>query len=63
MTAPTGVAETGDDVLITRFQAGDDDAFRILLERYTERIRNLVYAVLHDHAQIDDLTQEVFIQA
>ncbi len=61
--APPLAREAGDDVLITRFQAGDDEAFRVLLERYTERIRNLVFSVLHDADLIDDVTQEVFIKA
>ncbi|MCB2204072.1 sigma-70 family RNA polymerase sigma factor [bacterium] len=62
-TAPPLTVETGDDVLITRFQAGDEDAFRILLERYSERIRNLVFSVLHNPDLIDDVTQDVFIKA
>jgi RNA polymerase sigma-70 factor (ECF subfamily) len=61
-TAPDRTREIADDVLITRFQSGDVDAFRLLLERYTERIRNLVFSVLHDTDLIDDVTQEVFIK-
>lgn len=62
-TAPHPVPEPGDDLLITRFQAGDEDAFRWLLERYAERIRNLVYGIFHDADLIDDITQDVFIKA
>lgn len=62
-TAPHPVTEPGDDLLITRFQAGDEDAFRWLLERYAERIRNLVYGIFHDADLIDDITQDVFIKA
>ena len=61
-TAPHPVTEPGDDLLITRFQAGDEDAFRRLLERYAERIRNLVYGIFHDADLIDDITQDVFIK-
>jgi RNA polymerase sigma-70 factor (ECF subfamily) len=60
--APVRAPEAGDDILITRFQSGDETAFRALLDRYSERIRNLVYSVLHDKSQIDDVTQEVFIK-
>ncbi|MBN1447808.1 MAG: RNA polymerase sigma factor [Bacteroidetes bacterium] len=59
---PPRATEPGDDILITRFQAGDDDAFRLLLERYTERIRNLVFSIFHDTDLIDDITQDVFIK-
>jgi RNA polymerase sigma-70 factor, ECF subfamily len=52
-----------DDVLITLFQGGEQAVFRTLVERYQERIRNLIYAVLNDPAVIDDLAQEVFIKA
>lgn len=62
-TAPAPTNEPGDDLLITRFQAGDEDAFRVLLERYTERIRNLVFSIFHDTDLIDDIAQDVFIKA
>jgi RNA polymerase sigma-70 factor, ECF subfamily len=54
--------DMSDDVLITLFQGGDRAVFRTLVERYQERIRNLIYAVLNDSALIDDLAQEVFIK-
>lgn len=62
-TAPPPAIEPSDDLLITRFQAGDEDAFRRLLERYAERVRNLVYGIFHDTDLIDDITQDVFIKA
>ena len=52
-----------DEVLITLFQSGDDTAFRKLVERYQEKIRNLVYAIVHDRETIDDIAQDVFIKA
>jgi len=62
-TPPPTLPETSDDILITRFQAGDTDAFRVLLERYTERLRNLVFSIFHDTDLIDDIVQDVFIKA
>jgi RNA polymerase sigma-70 factor (ECF subfamily) len=62
-TATHPAIDPGDDLLITRFQAGDEDAFRRLLERYAERIRNLVFGIFHDTDLIDDITQDVFIKA
>ena len=52
-----------DDALITAFQSGDQDVYRILVERHQERIRNLLYSIFHDRDFIDDLAQEVFIKA
>jgi RNA polymerase sigma-70 factor (ECF subfamily) len=51
-----------DDVLITLFQSGDERAFRVLVERYQERIRNLIYSILNRSDVVDDLAQEVFIR-
>ncbi len=51
-----------DDVLITLFQSGDERAFRILVERYQERIRNLIYSILNRSDVVDDLAQEIFIR-
>ncbi len=52
-----------DDMLITLFQGGDPDTFRVLVQRYTERIRAMIHSILNDANIIDDLTQEVFIKA
>lgn len=52
-----------DEVLITLIHQGERDAFRILVERYQERIRNLIYSIFHEPEVVDDLSQEVFIKA
>jgi len=52
-----------DEVLITLVQQGEQGAFRILVERHVERIRNLIYSIFHDQQVVDDLSQEVFIKA
>lgn len=62
-SAPTSYAEKSDEVLITLFQRGEREVYKILVERYQERIRNLVYSIFHDHEIVDDLAQEVFIKA
>ena len=51
-----------DNELIVMFQNGDREVFRILVERYQERIRNLLYSIFHDKDFIDDLAQEVFVK-
>ncbi|HWP82789.1 MAG TPA: sigma-70 family RNA polymerase sigma factor [Bacteroidota bacterium] len=52
-----------DETLITLFQQGDTQAFRFLVERHRERVRNLIYSMFHEEGIVDDLTQEVFIKA
>jgi RNA polymerase sigma-70 factor (ECF subfamily) len=52
-----------DEVLITLVQQGDRGAFRLLVERHQERIRNLIYSIFHEPEIVDDLAQEVFIKA
>ena len=42
---------------------GEHGAYRVLVERYQERIRNLIYSIFHEPNIVDDLSQEVFIKA
>ena len=52
-----------DEVLIILVHQGEHAAFRVLVERYQERIRNLIYSIFHEPGIVDDLSQEVFIKA
>ncbi len=61
--ADTALDEKSDEVLITLFQQGERSAFRVLVERYQARIKNLIYSIFHEPDIIDDLAQEVFIRA
>ncbi|MEX2088872.1 MAG: sigma-70 family RNA polymerase sigma factor [Bacteroidota bacterium] len=65
LTQGTEVAleDKSDELLITLFQQGERGAFRILVERYHARIKNLIYSIFHEPDIIDDLAQEVFIKA
>jgi RNA polymerase sigma-70 factor (ECF subfamily) len=60
---PVPLAQLTDDALISRFQAGEDHAYRFLVERHQERIRNLLFSMFHEAAVVEDLAQEVFIKA
>jgi RNA polymerase sigma-70 factor (ECF subfamily) len=62
-SSPDVLRKMNDEALITAFQSGDHDAFRFLVERHQERIRNLLFSIFHDSNFIDDLAQEVFIKA
>jgi RNA polymerase sigma-70 factor (ECF subfamily) len=49
--------------LIRRSQAGDGEAFGVLVERYKSKVFSLVYGFARDRTVADDLAQEVFIKA
>lgn len=51
-----------DEFLVSVFQSGEESAFRIIVERHQERIRNLIFSILRDASVVDDLAQEVFIK-
>ncbi len=56
------ILELDDDFsLIKRFIDGDESAFRILVQRHKEKVRNIIYLTLNNSEVIDDLAQEVFI--
>lgn len=57
------ISGMSDEELILLFQKGEEHVYRILVERYQERIRNLLYSIFHEQNIIEDLAQEVFIKA
>jgi RNA polymerase sigma-70 factor (ECF subfamily) len=61
--ADVPIQAKSDEVVITLIHQGDHSAYRILVERYQERIRNLIYSIFHEPGIVDDLSQEVFIKA
>ena len=58
----TLTGEESDDYLVRRFQHGDKGAFRPLVERHQERVRNLIHSIFQDPDIVDDLAQDVFIR-
>lgn len=60
--SPLSLAEQADDVLISLFQSGEERAFRVLVERYQERVRNLLFAMFREREVAEDIAQEVFIR-
>ncbi len=51
-----------DEVLIARFQAGDEKSFDELVHRYERKIRLLCMQYLFDPQEVEDSTQEIFIK-
>ena len=52
-----------DTQLIKRALGGDQKAFRRLRAKYHDAIHNLIYRMVKDKDEVDDLTQEAFIKA
>jgi RNA polymerase sigma-70 factor (ECF subfamily) len=45
---------------IQKIQNGDMQAFKNIIEKYQEKVRNLTYSVLGEKSLVDDVAQEVF---
>jgi RNA polymerase sigma-70 factor (ECF subfamily) len=51
-----------DHRLISSLQAGDEDAYEQLIERFQCPVYNLAYRLLNDQADASDVAQEVFLK-
>ncbi len=52
-----------DQVLVKRIQAGDQQAFGLLVTKYQRKLMRLVMRLVRDPAEAEDVTQEAFIKA
>ncbi len=66
---PAGGAGRRDEdaALMLKFQAGPqgagrEEAFRQIVSRNQEKVYSVVFRIIGDHAQAEDLTQEVFLR-
>ena len=57
------IDDRDDANLVERARAGDSEAFRELVERYSARIFRLAWRVLGDEASAEDAVQETFLRA
>lgn len=53
----------GDKELVERVQAGDKQAFDLLVLKYQHKLVKLISRYVHDHAEALDVSQEAFIKA
>lgn len=51
-----------DADLVAQLQQGSEAAFRILVERYQNRIYRTVYSLLRNPEEAEDVAQEVFVE-
>lgn len=55
------MADFDERALIERCRSGDDTAFGELVERYKNVVYGLIYRLVSDRSQVDDLAQEAFL--
>lgn len=55
--------ETGERALILRIQAGDKEAFGVLVDRYMRQAYSVAVALVGSHDDALDLSQEAFVRA
>jgi len=59
---PQNILMLDDDFsLIKKFNEGEESAFRVLVARHKEKVRNLIYLILGNAEHIEDISQNVFI--
>jgi len=54
--------QMSDEDLMEKFQSGYEEAFNILIDRYTDRVHNFLYRYTHNHQDCEDLVQETFLR-
>jgi RNA polymerase sigma-70 factor (ECF subfamily) len=52
-----------DQLLVERVQAGDKQAFDLLVVKYQRRLMRLLSRIVHDPVEAEDVVQETFIKA
>ncbi len=62
-TSDTDPSESPLDATVAAAQQGDRQAFGLLVERYQRAVYLTAYRRLHDHAETQEVCQDVMIQA
>ncbi len=60
--APPGLSVQSDEDLMEACAGGSDDAFRVLVDRYSAKIVGLITRVINDRHRAEDLAQDVFVR-
>ena len=52
-----------DEALVARCKEGDEEAFRMIFERYAGNIHGFIYSLVGERDLAEELTQETFVRA
>ena len=63
LTTHTELSLPDEAELITRTQEGDTNAFNPIVNKYQQKIYNLIYQRVRDRETAEDICQEVFLKA
>ena len=58
----TRLPNEADTELVRQMQAGDEQAFATFYDRFAPGLFSVVYAILHDQKESEDVLQEAFVQ-
>lgn len=61
-TAVTARTSDSDDALLAHIGNGDQDAYRILVERHIDRAYAVALRILNDRADAEDVVQDAFLK-
>ena len=56
------MADFDERELVARCQRGDDSAFAELVDRYKNLVYAMIYRMMSDRTQVEDLAQDVFLK-
>jgi RNA polymerase sigma-70 factor (ECF subfamily) len=61
--AHAGTLMNSTEELVARVRRGDEEAFRLIFDRYSRPVLSFIYDMVGDRAQAEDLAQETFVRA
>lgn len=61
--ARAGALMNSTEELVARVRAGDEEAFRLIFDRYSRPVLGFIYDMVGDRSLAEDLAQETFVRA
>lgn len=61
--AHAGALMNSTEELVARVRAGDEEAFRLIFDRYSRPVLGFIYDMVGDRSLAEDLAQETFVRA